>query len=144
MIIDRKYGSEDMGRFELIHKGIPVAVPNYVGIDLRVEGKTYRAGRNNNANAKSTQPGSAPPQTTFSKKTPDESSSSAAKNRQATQSSGNIRKSASSLDFSAEKNTTSANGTKPQENLISVDLLPVRPLSRGNRPEESPLVNEGR
>ena len=39
-MIDRKYSrSNDTGRFELIHKGPPVAVPSYVGIDLRVEGK---------------------------------------------------------------------------------------------------------
>lgn len=41
VMIDRKYNrSNDLGRFELIYKGQPVAVPSYVGIDLRIEGKT--------------------------------------------------------------------------------------------------------
>jgi hypothetical protein len=39
-MIDRKYNrTADTGRFELMHRGIPVPVPIYVGIDLRVEGK---------------------------------------------------------------------------------------------------------
>ena len=39
VMIDRKYNRTcDIGRFELIHKGTPVPVPIYVGIDLRVEG----------------------------------------------------------------------------------------------------------
>jgi hypothetical protein len=39
-MIDRKYNrTADIGRFELIHRGAPVPVPIYVGIDLRVEGK---------------------------------------------------------------------------------------------------------
>jgi len=39
-MIDRKYNrTADTGRFELIHRGTPVPVPIYVGIDLRVEGK---------------------------------------------------------------------------------------------------------
>jgi len=39
-MIDRKYNrTADIGRFELIHKGTPVPVPIYVGIDLRVEGE---------------------------------------------------------------------------------------------------------
>lgn len=49
VIIDRKYNrSNDTGRFELIHKGLPVAVPNYIGIDLRVEGKPCKANRSHN------------------------------------------------------------------------------------------------
>ena len=40
VMIDRKYNrTSDTGRFELIHKGTPVPVPIYVGIDLRVEGQ---------------------------------------------------------------------------------------------------------
>ena len=40
-MIDRRYNrTADTGRFELIHKGTPVPVPIYVGIDLRIEGKT--------------------------------------------------------------------------------------------------------
>ena len=40
-MIDRKYNrTADTGRFELIHRGAPVAVPTYIGIDLRVEGKS--------------------------------------------------------------------------------------------------------
>ena len=39
-MIDRKYNrTADTGRFELVHRGTPVPVPIYVGIDLRVEGK---------------------------------------------------------------------------------------------------------
>ncbi|CAF1316316.1 unnamed protein product, partial [Didymodactylos carnosus] len=46
VMIDRKYNkSADTGRFELIHKGIPVPVPTYIGIDLRVEGKLCKTGR---------------------------------------------------------------------------------------------------
>lgn len=42
-MIDRKYNrTADTGRFELIHKGTPVPVPIYVGIDLRVEGKNRK------------------------------------------------------------------------------------------------------
>jgi hypothetical protein len=41
VMIDRRYNrTADTGRFELIHKGTPVPVPIYVGIDLRIEGKT--------------------------------------------------------------------------------------------------------
>ena len=40
VMIDRRYNrTADTGRFELIHRGTPVPVPIYVGIDLRVEGK---------------------------------------------------------------------------------------------------------
>lgn len=40
-MIDRKYNrTADTGRFELIHRGATVTVPNYLGIDLRLEGKT--------------------------------------------------------------------------------------------------------
>ncbi|CAF1148026.1 unnamed protein product [Didymodactylos carnosus] len=46
VMIDRRYNkSADTGRFELIHKGIPVPVPTYIGIDLRVEGKMCKTGR---------------------------------------------------------------------------------------------------
>ncbi|CAF1538502.1 unnamed protein product [Rotaria magnacalcarata] len=46
VMIDRKYNrTVDTGRFELIHRGTPVPVPIYVGIDLRVEGKTFKTGR---------------------------------------------------------------------------------------------------
>ena len=39
-MIDRRYHrTADTGRFEMIHRGTPVPVPIYVGIDLRVEGK---------------------------------------------------------------------------------------------------------
>lgn len=39
-MIDRRYNrTADTGRFEMIHRGTPVPVPIYVGIDLRVEGK---------------------------------------------------------------------------------------------------------
>ncbi|CAF4699954.1 unnamed protein product, partial [Rotaria socialis] len=49
VMIDRKYNrTADTGRFELIHKGTPVPVPIYVGIDLRVEGKTFKSGRSAN------------------------------------------------------------------------------------------------
>jgi len=45
-MIDRKYNrTADTGRFEMIHRGTPVPVPIYVGIDLRVEGKTCKTGR---------------------------------------------------------------------------------------------------
>jgi hypothetical protein len=40
VMLDRKYNrTTDTGRFELVHKGISVPVPIYVGIDLRVEGE---------------------------------------------------------------------------------------------------------
>ncbi|CAF1010009.1 unnamed protein product [Adineta ricciae] len=72
VVIDRKYErSEDTGRFELIHKGTLVAVPNYVGIDLRVEGKTYKTNRtyvSRSNNIKTDAPASAPAATTSSKK----------------------------------------------------------------------------
>ena len=72
VVIDRKYErSEDTGRFELIHKGTLVAVPNYVGIDLRVEGKTYKTNRTHVSrrnNTKTDAPASAPAATTSSKK----------------------------------------------------------------------------
>ncbi|UJR37974.1 hypothetical protein I4U23_030656 [Adineta vaga] len=53
VMIDRRYNrSADTGRFELIHRGTPVPVPIYVGIDLRVEGKICKTGRpTNNAPA---------------------------------------------------------------------------------------------
>ncbi|CAF3201071.1 unnamed protein product [Rotaria socialis] len=81
LIIDRKYNRvNDTGRFELIHKGLPVPVPIYIGIDLRIEGKTCKTNRthnnnsntngthnNNNNNATITTPVSAPPQVRASK-----------------------------------------------------------------------------
>ncbi|CAF5123863.1 unnamed protein product, partial [Rotaria magnacalcarata] len=82
LIIDRKYNrTNDTGRFELIHKGLPVPVPIYIGIDLRIEGKTCKTSRthnnnsntngthnnNNNNNAAITTPVSAPPQVRASK-----------------------------------------------------------------------------
>lgn len=81
VIIDRKYNrSTDTGRFELIHKGLPVSVPIYIGIDLRVEGKTCKTGRShhnnstvngtNNNHLNITAPVSAPPQVSSSSKDP--------------------------------------------------------------------------
>ena len=62
VVLDRKYTrSNDTGRFELVHKGPPVTVPIYIGIDLRVEGKTCKANR---TTTKISAPVSAPPQTT--------------------------------------------------------------------------------
>jgi len=49
VMIDRKYNrTADTGRFELIHRGATVAVPTYIGIDLRVEGKPCKTGRASN------------------------------------------------------------------------------------------------
>lgn len=43
VIIDRKYNrNADTGRFELIYKASPVTVPNYVGIDLKIDGFSYK------------------------------------------------------------------------------------------------------
>jgi hypothetical protein len=70
VIIDRKYNrTNDTGRFELIHRGAPVPIPIYIGIDLRVEGKLCKTGRtnNNNSNTKVTAPVSAPPHISASK-----------------------------------------------------------------------------
>ena len=40
-MIDRKYNrTADTGRFELIHRGTTVPVPIYVGMELRLEGRT--------------------------------------------------------------------------------------------------------
>lgn len=45
-MIDRKYNrTADTGRFELIHKGAPVPIPIYVGIDLRVEGNNRQVNK---------------------------------------------------------------------------------------------------
>ncbi|CAF0803535.1 unnamed protein product [Rotaria sordida] len=55
VMIDRKYNrTADTGRFELIHKGTSVPVPIYIGIDLRVEGKTCKTGRTSNNNPMNT------------------------------------------------------------------------------------------
>ncbi|CAF4045375.1 unnamed protein product, partial [Rotaria sp. Silwood2] len=78
VIIDRKYNrTNDTGRFEIIHKGLPVPVPIYIGIDLRIEGKPCKTGRiqNNHSNTNGTNhnnttvnaPVSAPPQISLSK-----------------------------------------------------------------------------
>ncbi|CAF1150656.1 unnamed protein product [Rotaria sordida] len=78
VIIDRKYNrTNDTGRFELIHKGLPVPVPIYVGIDLRIEGKPCKTSRiqNNHSNINNTHhnnttitaPVSAPPQISLEK-----------------------------------------------------------------------------
>ena len=43
VIIDRKYNKNcDTGRFELIYKGSPVPVPNYIGIELKVDGHSLK------------------------------------------------------------------------------------------------------
>lgn len=69
--IDRKYNrTTDTGRFELIHKGTPVPVPIYVGMELRVEGKVCKTGRVQNTTTKIIAPVSAPPQITASKEAP--------------------------------------------------------------------------
>ncbi len=71
VIIDRKYNrTNDTGRFELIHKGTPVPVPIYVGIELRVEGKTCKTGRTHHNTTKITAPVSAPPHMSSSKDVP--------------------------------------------------------------------------
>ncbi len=76
VIIDRKYNrSNDTGHFELIHKGTPVPVPIYVGMDLRVEGKTCKTGRTPHNNTKILAPVSAPPHISLSKIVPANSES---------------------------------------------------------------------
>ena len=43
VIIDRKSNKNcDTGRFELIHKAMTVPQPNYIGIDLKVDGQAYK------------------------------------------------------------------------------------------------------
>ncbi|CAF0875314.1 unnamed protein product [Brachionus calyciflorus] len=43
VIIDRKSNKNcDTGRFELIHKAMTVPQPNYIGIDLKVDGQSYK------------------------------------------------------------------------------------------------------
>lgn len=71
VMIDRKYNrTTDTGRFELIHKGTPVPVPIYVGMELRVEGKVCKTGRVQNTNTKIIAPVSAPPQISSNKDVP--------------------------------------------------------------------------
>ena len=54
VIIDKKYNKNaDTGRFEIIYKGMPVSVPNYLGVDLKVDGHSYKKAQqfnNNNSN----------------------------------------------------------------------------------------------
>ena len=105
VVIDRKYErSEDTGRFELIHKGTPVAVPNYVGIDLRVEGKNYKTNRTHlsrNNRTKTDAPASAPAATTTSSKKSLSDSINLSTDRQDTF----VEMTQSSVDFTANKNT---------------------------------------
>lgn len=43
VIIDRKSNKNcDTGRFELIHKAMTVPQPNYIGIDLKIDGQAYK------------------------------------------------------------------------------------------------------
>lgn len=43
VIIDRKTNrNADTGRFELIYKALAVTVPNYIGIDLKIDGHSYK------------------------------------------------------------------------------------------------------
>ena len=43
MVVDRKNSrNADTGKFELIFKAPPVTVPNYIGIDLKVDGHSYK------------------------------------------------------------------------------------------------------
>jgi tubulin monoglycylase TTLL3/8 len=54
VVIDRKINKNaDIGRFELMHKAVPVQVPTYIGIDLKVDGHAYnnRSNYNNNSNS---------------------------------------------------------------------------------------------
>jgi hypothetical protein len=54
VVIDRKINKNaDIGRFELMHKAVPVQVPTYIGIDLKVDGHAYnnRSNYSNNSNS---------------------------------------------------------------------------------------------
>ena len=43
VIIDRRNNKNaDTGRFELIYKAIAVSIPNYIGIDLKIDGHSYK------------------------------------------------------------------------------------------------------
>ncbi len=43
--IDRKYNrNADTGRFELIYKGAAIPTPNYLGIDLKIDGHSFKKG----------------------------------------------------------------------------------------------------
>ncbi len=43
VIIDRRTNrNADTGRFELIYKALAVTVPNYIGIDLKIDGHSYK------------------------------------------------------------------------------------------------------
>jgi hypothetical protein len=59
----------------LIHKGTPVPVPIYVGMELRVEGKTCKTGRTHHNSTKIVAPVSAPPHISSTKTAPIESES---------------------------------------------------------------------
>ncbi|CAF1462352.1 unnamed protein product [Adineta steineri] len=151
VIIDRKYDRvEETGRFELIHKGIPVPIPNYVGIDLRVEGKHCKTGRTynnnnqsrNNNNTKNNVPASAPLETNSSKTGQLESNSShsisalaihtdtSLKTNKKTSSTIDMNDSSSSNDLISEK-TSLGFTTKPSKaKRISADTLPIDKLNR--------------
>lgn len=147
-MIDRKYNrTNDTGRFELIHKGTPVPVPIYVGMELRVEGKVCKTGRVQNTNTKIIAPVSAPPHISSNNATPliiestEPHSISALDHPSAELVSTNETISSDSL---AEKiddgpyhfhpadkpiRQTKKSPTK-KTNRISVDTLPVRSINR--------------
>ncbi|UJR08277.1 hypothetical protein I4U23_012549 [Adineta vaga] len=131
VVIDRKYDrSEDTGRFELIHKGAPVAVPNYVGIDLRVEGKNYKNSRTNGSrtyNTKTTTPASAPAATT---------TTTTSKNCKTDQVSTDINE---SIDFTSSNLLTKTS----KDNHTTGDTLPVPQLSRLKTNDPLQEINVG-
>ncbi|CAF3458715.1 unnamed protein product [Rotaria sp. Silwood1] len=192
VIIDRKYNrTNDTGRFELIHKGLPVPVPIYIGIDLRVEGKPCKTGRiqnnhsntngthnNNNNNTTVIAPVSAPPQMSLSKDNSTNHDSitscstsaldnhhdrSSSKNDEMIQSSTDYNDVTSSADCILEKSElcqyhfhpnnksneaslpihdTRRKRSKTNSNRITVNSLPIQPLSRAKINDRIPSPKE--
>ncbi len=156
VIIDRKYErATDTGRFELIHKGTPVTIPNYLGIDLRVEGKHCKTGRTNTngtLNNKITTSASVPLQINVSKKASVDSNSThhdtSSKNGKTTQLSTDNNDLTSLTDCASEKtpdghvNNKSKKDNKLNQksktNRITVDSFPIRQFTRSKTSDYIP------
>jgi hypothetical protein len=159
VIIDRKYErATDTGRFELIHKGTPVSIPNYLGVELRVEGKHYKTGRvntngtSNNNNTKITTSASGPLQINSSKKASGDSNSTHhvtySKNGKTTQLSPDNNELTSLMDSASEKTPDGHVNNKSKQdnklnkksktNRITVDSFPIRQFTRSKTSDYIP------
>jgi hypothetical protein len=129
VIIDKKYNKNaDTGRFEIIYKGMPVSVPNYLGVDLKVDGHSYKkAHQSNNNNVLATSSTTASTTTTTTTTQPTSTS-----NVNTTSTTSTINNSSSSSMITKDTISTNNNKNNPKDLTISETLTPldIKPFSK--------------